>query len=213
MKYDGVLFDMDGVLIDSEPFWRQAEVEVFATVGVELTLEQCAETMGLRIDEVVAFRAPEADRASTAAAIVDRVEELVRAKGKPLPGARESLEAVASMGLACGLATSSSIRLLEATLETLGFRSFFEIVHSAEVEEYGKPHPSVYINAAKKLGVEPSRCFAIEDSVNGVIAAKAARLMTIAIPEPEYRCDKRFQVADFQLESLLELLPLLKSWA
>ena len=213
MKYDGVLFDMDGILIDSEPFWRQAEVEVFATVGVELTLDECAETMGLRIDEVVALRAPEADRTKTALAIVDRVEELVRAQGKPLLGAQESLEKIAELGLPCGLATSSSIRLLEATLETLGFRSFFEIVHSAEVETYGKPHPSVYIHAAEKLGVEPSRCFAIEDSVNGVIAAKAAKMMTIAIPEHEYRADKRFNVADLQLGSLLELLPLLDDWA
>ena len=202
MNYDGILFDMDGVLIDSEPFWRQAEVEVFATVGVHLTLEQCAETMGLRIDEVVSYRAPEHDQAALAEAIVSRVEELVRAHGVPLAGAREVLEAIRQRAIPCGLATSSSYRLLEATLGALDLRDYFSVVHSAQDEVYGKPHPAVYLSAAEKLGIAAPRLLAIEDSVNGVISGKAARMTVVAIPEAPYREDPRFAIADYRFDSL-----------
>lgn len=211
MSYTGILFDMDGILIDSEPFWRQAEIEVFGAVGIHLTEEQCVETMGLRIDEVVLFRAPEyQDKPALAEAIVTRVEELVRERGVPLPGSREVLEWIREEGIPCGLATSSSYRLLESTLAALGLREFFSVVHSAQDEIYGKPHPAVYLQAAEKLGVLPTECFAIEDSVNGVLAAKAARMGVVAIPEAPYRKDPRFAIADLQLESLLEFKELLQ---
>lgn len=209
VEFSGLIFDMDGILIDSEPFWRQAEIELFATVGVHLTEEDCVETMGLRIDEVVAHRAPHADQAELAGLIVDRVEELVRQQGEPLPGSLQVLQRVEALGLPCGLATSSSYQLLEATLETLGLKSYFQIVHSAQEEVYGKPHPAVYLSAAEKLGLPPTRCLAIEDSLNGVIAAKAARMPVVAIPEEAVRNDRRFQVADVQLDSLFELMPML----
>ncbi len=205
MTYAGILFDMDGVLIDSEPFWRQAEIEVFATVGVHLTEEQCAETMGLRIDEVVRLRAPRHDQAALAEAIVSRVEQLVREKGVPLPGSREILEWIRQKDIPCGLATSSSYRLLESTLAALGLRDYFSIVHSAQDEIYGKPHPAVYLSAAQKLGIEPVEVLAIEDSVNGVIAGKAARMKVVAIPEAPFRSDRRFAIADYQCDSLSEL--------
>ncbi len=211
MSYTGILFDMDGILIDSEPFWRQAEIEVFATVGVHLTDEQCVETMGLRIDEVVLFRAPEHhDKPALAEAIVARVEELVREHGVPLPGSREVLEWIREEGLPCGLATSSSYRLLESTLAALGLREFFSVVHSAQDEVYGKPHPAVYLQAAEKLGVPPTQCLAIEDSLNGVLAAKSARMGVIAIPEAPFRKDPRFAIADLQYSSLLEFGELLR---
>lgn len=206
MSYTGIIFDMDGILIDSEPFWRQAEIEVFATVGIHLTEQQCVETMGLRIDEVVAIRAPGHDHSVLAEAIVARVEELVQHKGRPLPGAREILEWIREKNIPCGLATSSSYRLLESTLKALNLRSYFPVVSSAQDELYGKPHPAVYIQAASKLGIEPSRCLAIEDSVNGVIAAKAAGMGVVAIPEPAFCNDPGFVVADLKLSSLLELL-------
>ena len=211
MKIEAIIFDMDGILIDSEPYWRQAEIELFATVGVHLTEEDCVATMGLRIDEVVALQAPQADQETLAAAIVERVGELVREGGTSLPGVHQILELVQRLSLPCGLATSSSYQLLETTLATLGVRDAFQVVHSAEEETYGKPHPAVYLNAAHKMGVDPTTCLAIEDSVNGVISAKAARMSVVAIPEEACRQDRRFQVADLQLTSLLELGDWLKS--
>jgi len=203
-NYAAIIFDMDGILIDSEPFWRQAEMELFATVGVHLTEADCVETMGIRIDEVVALRAPHADQARLAQAMVDRVIELVKERGKALPGSRETLERIQHLGIPCGLATSSGYDLLNATLETLGFRDFFQIVHSAQDEVLGKPHPSVYLEAAKKLGVAPQHCLAIEDSVNGLVSAKAARMDVVAIPEAQFRRDRRFGLANWQFDTLFD---------
>jgi len=203
----GILFDMDGVLIDSEPFWRKAEIEIFARVGLHLSEEDCHQTTGLRIDEVVDFRFrqkpwQEPDCAEVARQIVERVIELVSHHGSPLPGAREALEAARQTSLPVGLASSSCHRLIRATLERLQFQEYFQVVQSAEEEEWGKPHPAVYLQAARNLGVEPARCLAIEDSFNGVLAARAARMRVIAIPEPHHRNDPRFVIADRLLDGL-----------
>lgn len=204
------IFDMDGVLLDSEPFWRQAEREVFATVDVHLTEQDCIDTMGIRIDEVVALRysqkpwdSPHQD--IVAQRIVARVAEIVTATGRPLPGVHEAIAFLRQQNLALGLATSSSSVLVEATLSALGLSKAFDCVHSAEHEPYGKPHPAVYLHTAAKMGANPLECLAIEDSLTGVISAKAARMQVIAVPEAAVAQDPRFTLADFRLSSLIEL--------
>lgn len=202
---------MDGVLIDSEPFWRQAEMEVFATVGIHLTEQQCTQTQGIRIDEVVALHYaahPWAGPSQQAIAekIVERVAQLVRQRGKPMTGVQQILGWLQARQTRLALATGSCHLLIEAVLDTLGIRHSFSIVQSAEHETYGKPHPAVYLKTAQNLGLDPSQCLVIEDSVNGVIAAKAARMAAVAIPETHLRQDPRYGVADFQYESLTHLL-------
>lgn len=205
-----VLFDMDGLLIDSEPFWRRAETEVFATVGVELTDALCRETMGLRVDEVVRYwysrhpwAAPSHD--TLAEAIVDRVRELVLAEGEALPGADAAIEQAFSLELRLGLASSSPMRLIEAVLLRLGWRERFEVTCSAENEAHGKPHPAVYLRAARLIGTPPESCIAIEDSLSGVHSARAAGMRVVAVPDAEHFDDPRFDVADQKLRSLTEL--------
>lgn len=210
MLLEACIFDMDGVLLDSEPFWRQAEIEVFATVDLHLSDEDCMETMGIRIDEVVAFRyhqKPWAEPSQEAICdrIVDRVVGLVRERGKPLPGVYEALDFVRSQGLKLALASSSSSRIIRAVLEGLRLEDAFSVIHSAETEEFGKPHPAVFLTTAGLLGVPPTRCLVIEDSFNGVLAAKAARMTVVAIPEPAVADDPRFVIADARLGSLEEL--------
>lgn len=204
---DAVIFDMDGVLIDSEPLWQDAEIEVFATVGLVLDRDLCTQTMGLRLDEAVAhwyLRHPwtTPSQGDIAAAILRRVTELILERGEALPGIEHALGVVTSAGLRVALASSSPRLLIDAVLARLGLTDTFEVVHSAQDEAYGKPHPAIYLTTAERLGVDPARCLAIEDSLNGVIAAKAAGMRCVAIPE---RDDRQFAIADVVLPSLRDL--------
>jgi sugar-phosphatase len=207
-----VIFDMDGLLIDSEPLWRLAEVEVFNPLGVPLTDELALTTMGLRTDEVVehwfarySWRGPSLKEVE--ARVDARVIELVRERGAPLPGAREVVSLLRERGYPLAIASSSTSELIAAVVHQLGLASSFQVLQSAEHEPYGKPHPGVYIAAANALGVAPAECLAFEDSANGVIAAKAARMRCIAVPEPPVRHDRRFCIADAVLDSLNEFDP------
>ena len=100
------------------------------------------------------------------------------------------------------LASSSSYRIIDAVVDKFGLRNRFELIYSAQEEPFGKPHPGVYISAAQKLGVTPESCLAIEDSINGVVSAKAAKMKCIAVPEPAARNDRRYGIADVVLDSL-----------
>lgn len=205
-----VIFDLDGVLIDSEPIWREAEIEVFATVGIDLDDATCRETMGMRIDEVVDLRfAQKPWTGPTPGAIrdqiMDRVVDLISNSGQGMPGVVEAIELFERRGTRIALASSSSYRLIHAALRRLGLASRFELVHSADDEEHCKPHPAVYLGAAHRLGVEPSACLAIEDSIAGIASAKAAGMKCIAVPDAELRGDPLLNEADCELGSLIEL--------
>ncbi len=198
------LFDLDGLLIDSEPLWRCAEVELFGTVGLQMTDAECEETTGLRIDEVVHLRhrqrpwtSPSVEEVT--AKIIDRTIALIRARAAAKPGVPHAITICREAGLRLLVVSSSPTRLIEAALERLAVRDHFEGIVSAEHEPYGKPHPGVFLRAASLLGVSPLDCLVLEDSLNGVIAAKAARMTCIAVPE---RPDPRFALADLVLPSL-----------
>ena len=204
-----VIFDMDGVIIDSEPFWQQAEVEVFNRHGIPVTDEMAATTMGLRIDLVVKHwfeHYPcEASVEQLSHEILDRVGELVASKGEALPGLYETIQRLLKHQIPLGLATSSAMRLTEIVLSRLGLAEAFAAVLSAEHMAFGKPHPQVYLDCAKALGVDPHHCTAIEDSVTGLISAKAARMQAVAIPAIEFAHDTGYGIADLKLAELGEL--------
>ena len=205
-----VIFDMDGVLIDSEPFWQESEIDAFGRAGLALTREMCLETMGLRVDEVVTYWRSRRDFGETQAgaledAIIAGVVERILSHGEAKEGAAEAPEFFRGRGARVALASSSASRIIRAVTERLGLAGTFECVYSAEEEEYGKPHPGVYLTTARRLGVAPAECLAIEDSLNGVLAAKAARMKCVAVPEPAQRRDPRFSIADLVLDSLTDL--------
>jgi sugar-phosphatase len=210
-----VIFDMDGVIIDSEPFWQEAEIEVFDTIGLKLTNEMCRETTGLRIDGAVEYWLrrhaknggpyKEISARDLENRVVRGVIQRIQTRGEPMSGVEQALTFFKSKGLRIALASSSSYEIISAVLERLNLRPRFEVVYSAEEEPLGKPHPGVYLGCAAKLGMNEAECLAIEDSLNGVIAAKAARMKCIAIPEPANRQDPRWTIAEMRLGSLRDM--------
>jgi HAD superfamily hydrolase (TIGR01509 family) len=201
------IFDMDGILIDSEPFWRASEIEVFGRYGLILTEADCMQTTGMRIGEVTQFwfarrpwdgPGPEILSEEILAGVIRRVRE----RGAAMPGVRAAIRLFQSRGLRLALASSSALSLIDAVLDRLDLRRTFEAVCSAEGETRGKPHPDVYLSAAARLGVPPRRCLAVEDSIAGVTSAKAAGMRCIAVPLPELRGDPGYRKADITLESL-----------
>jgi sugar-phosphatase len=207
-----VIFDMDGLLIDSEPLWVRAEIEVFGSCGVVLTEGDCAKTKGLRIDDIVAYwlrAAPGAFGGASADTIaerlVERVVALVTEHGRALRGAEHALEMAREGGRPIALASSSPKRLIDATLARLGLADAFSVVQSAETEELGKPHPAIFLRTAERLGVPAVDCVVLEDSMTGVIAAKAARMRCIAVPFGHPDHDPRFCLADRVVASLAQL--------
>ena len=206
-----VIFDMDGVLLDSEPYWRQAQLAVLQPLGVPITEADAIATTGIRIDVIVAdyfkrypWQGPDCQQVTQS--ILDRLMELV-AEHKPiLPGVIKSLEYLKENGWRIGLASSSPMFVIKGSLAALGISNYFEELKSAESLRFGKPNPEVYINVADAMGVEPRQCIAIEDSVTGMIAAKAAQMTTIVVPDDIHKDDDRWVLADYRLQSL-ESLP------
>ena len=202
------IFDMDGLRIDSEPLWDRAEHEVLSELGVDFTRRhELPDTRGLRIDLVVdlwfgqqPWSGP--DRAAVVERMIARVISLVEQTRPLLPGVREAVALCKAQGLKVGLASASPLYMLEKVLAMFELREQFDALASADTLAYSKPHPQVYLNCAAALGVDPLCCVALEDSVNGMIASKAARMRSIVVPAPESQLDPRFTLADVKLPSL-----------
>jgi len=207
------IFDMDGLLIDSEPLWDQAELGVMATLGVDTSRRhELPDTLGLRIDLVVElwfaqqpWNGPSV--AEVTQRIITRAMTLVEEKRPLLPGVADAIALCKAQGLKVGLASASPLHMLERVLTLFGLRESFDALASAEHLPYSKPHPQVYLDAAAKLGVDPLCCVTLEDSVNGMVATKAARMRSIVVPAEENRSDARWALANVRLHSLTELEP------
>ncbi|HDG1677576.1 hexitol phosphatase HxpB [Kluyvera ascorbata] len=205
------IFDMDGLLIDSEPLWDRGEHEVLSELGVDFTRRhELPDTRGLRIDLVVdlwfgqqPWTGP--DRATVVERIISRVISLVEETRPLLPGVHEAVALCKAQGLKVGLASASPLYMLEKVLTMFDLRDQFDALASADKLDYSKPHPQVYLNCAAQLGVSPLNCVALEDSVNGMIASKAARMRSIVVPAAESQLDPRFSLADIKLSSLESL--------
>lgn len=211
-----VIFDMDGVLIDSEPLWRKAMIEGFASIGVLITEEDCKKTTGNRLKEVVEYWFEKLDildflPTEIEHRIINMLVKLINNEGKAISGVIEVINFCKNKNIKIGLATSSSNQLMEAVLEKLNLKNTFKSSISAENMEYGKPHPEVFLNCASQLQISPLECIVIEDSINGVIAAKAAFMKVIALPEQENINNHKFSIADYKLNNMQEVLKLFKT--
>jgi sugar-phosphatase len=202
-----VIFDMDGLLIDSEPLWRRAEKAAFKTVGFEISDEQMYEFMGTKLTEVVAhwyskypWEGPSQKDIETL--IVNKLIALVKSEGSMRPGVHHALDVCKRAKLPLAIASSSSNEIISTVVDSLKIRNYFEYIYSAEHEPFGKPHPGVFITTAGLLGVSPRDILVLEDSPSGVLAAKAAKMKCIAVPDPETKNHPFIQIADLVIDSL-----------
>lgn len=187
---EAVVFDMDGVLVESEHLWEELWTEFAAQRGASWGSEQTKSCQGMSAPEWAAFLADFAGAGDTPKeterAVVDgMIGALEQGRVELLPGAREMVTEVAALG-PIALASSAPRRVIDAVLVQHGIdHNFKATVSSAEVPR-GKPSPDVYLSAAEKLGVPAAKCLAVEDSSNGLRAAAAAGMTVIAIPNPQY---------------------------
>ncbi|MCA9143054.1 MAG: hexitol phosphatase HxpB [Planctomycetaceae bacterium] len=207
---EAVVFDMDGLMIDSQPFWQTAQLEILPQLGVPITQQDTIATTGMRIDHIVQLCYAESPWDSVTCdevceRILKRVTELVQEHKPAMPGLSHALELCQQQGWRLALASSSPMTLIDAAIAALRLDGVFIVKSSGDKLRYGKPHPEVYLNACDALSVEPQRCVAIEDSFVGLLAAKAAQMKTIVIPNPSFASHQHFVIADKKLRSLEEL--------
>ncbi len=207
-----VLFDMDGVLVDSEPLHLRATQAALGDRGPSFTERDNRAFVGATDAELfrvlrILFDLP-TPTADLVAAKVHHLVALIRAEARPMPGVPAVPLRLRAAGLRLGLASSSPRPVIQAVLEVVGLAGVFEATVSGEETPRGKPAPHIYLMAARRLGVEPRECLVVEDSRNGVLAAKAAGMTVAAIPCPATRRDD-FTPADLVLPDLEALLKIL----
>jgi sugar-phosphatase len=207
MHLNTVIFDMDGLLVDSEPLWFEAADEIFKQYGFSLNEEQYLITTGLRTREFVQwwfdyYKIGEEELQRAEKNIVQRVIDKVEHKGKMMPGVHYIIDFFKKKDFKIGLASSSPQSLIDVVLHITGIGPYVQTTTSAEYLAYGKPHPQVYLNCAGALGAKPYECICFEDSFNGMIAAKAAKMKCVLVPHHTQMKDERWGAADLKLSSL-----------
>jgi sugar-phosphatase len=204
-----VIFDMDGLLIDSEPFWKQAEHEVFSSVGVELTEDLTALTAAMTTREVTEFwyaKQPwqDASLEEVENSVVERVKYLIETQGQAMQGVHDLLDSLQQAKVKIGLATNSPKGIIPSVLRRLNIAEYFMAYSSAEEVSKGKPAPDVYQLTLEKLGIEAHQCIAFEDSLGGIKAALAAGIKAIAVPHANEFEHEKFDLAPYKLRNLSE---------
>lgn len=181
---------------------------MFGALGLRLSESDVRQTMGLRIDDAVLhwwarFPWEGMTPAEVERAVTDRVAELISESGRPMPGALEAIALCDQLALPVAVCSGSYAVVVEAALRRLRITASVTVWHTAEWEPLGKPHPGAYLSTAAKLGVDPTGCLALEDSFNGAISAKAARMRVVAVPEPAVFDSPRWGFCDAILPSML----------
>jgi HAD superfamily hydrolase (TIGR01509 family) len=206
-----VIFDLDGVLVDTEHVWDDARKELARERGRPWPEDASRAMMGMSslewsryMHEVVGLPEPPEE---ISAEVVRRLQDIYRRELPLFDGAASAVERVAKRW-PLGLASSSNRELIDLVLELSGLAEYFKATVSSEEVPRGKPAPDVYLEAARRLGVQPDRCAAVEDSENGIRSAKAAGMRVFAIPNALYPpAEDALALADDVLGSLEELTP------
>lgn len=214
LQVKAVIFDMDGLIIDSEPLWRKAEINAFKEIGFHFTDEMCASTMGMRIDQVVAYWWNKLQWTSLSQSdlienIINRMVHQINTVGEAMPGLEFAIDLLKKNNIPTAIASSSSFLLIETVVNKLKLKQHFDVIHSAENEQKGKPDPAVFLSTAKLLDVNPENCLVLEDSKAGMEAGLNAKMRTVVIPEkgtnPEWSSKAFLKIdslKDFKIEFL-----------
>jgi sugar-phosphatase len=202
-----VIFDFDGIIIESEPLWVEAEIGVFKSIGIELTPEMCRRTTGLNTQDTLEYWYSIHHWTGKSIfqlykEIMESMQTLILQRADLKDGYLDILQLFVEKKLPLAVASSSPLKLITTALKKFHLFEFFKIISSSENEEHGKPHPALYLGAAKKLGIDPVHCLAFEDSFNGAISAKAARMKLVTIPDTHDYASTRFDFSDLKLSSL-----------
>jgi HAD superfamily hydrolase (TIGR01509 family) len=206
---DAVVFDLDGVIVDSEHVWDEVRQRLAEERGGRWHDQASRDMMGMSSPEwsrymhdVIGLQEPPEE---INAEVVRRLEAVYRERLPLIPGAVEAVERL-SARWPLGLASSSNREVIDLVLEAAGLTGSFRATVSSEEVPRGKPDPDVYLEAARRLDVEPELCAAVEDSENGIRSAKAAGMRTIAIPNPRFPpAEDALAEADLVLDSIEEL--------
>ncbi|MCR9066466.1 MAG: hexitol phosphatase HxpB [Cytophagales bacterium] len=214
-KIKAVIFDMDGLLVNSEPCWHIAEKKIFGELGVELSTENCLETTGVPIKDVIQhwykkhpwvnpdFETLERD-------LLNGAKEAIEEHADLMPGVLETVSWAKHNNYKIGLASASPMDMIEMVLRKFNLLTDFDTFHSAELERFNKPDPAVYLTVAKRLEVKIEQCLILEDSGGGVKGAVASGAQVIAVPSPHEFNEAKFNIASAKISSLNNLKEAIK---
>lgn len=207
--FQAVIFDMDGVLIDSEPLWHQAEQVILGGLGVDFTKPPLLQSTGLTTASVIAHWYqhqpwPVLTPKDVEQQIIAFVAEGVANTGIAKTGLPELLTQIRQRQLKIAVATNSPQILLDTTLTRLEITDFFDARCHLGLVKHGKPAPEIYLLTASKLGIAPEHCLVFEDSFAGVTAAKAAGMTVVAIPAAHEWQHSKFELADHKIRCFTE---------
>jgi HAD superfamily hydrolase (TIGR01509 family) len=206
-KIKAAIFDMDGLLIDSEPIWADTAREVMEKVNFKLTHELKLQTTGLSIKLFLEFchkiqpwNTPTFEELEQE--ILIKAQKNILANAVPMPGAIDLVKRLKAQGIRLAVASASHMELIEGVLKRLNVIDDFALWHSGELEEFTKPHPAVYLSTAAKLGLKPEECIAFEDSFTGLRSAHAAGMLTVCVPAAEVFDHPKFDLAHYKISCL-----------
>ncbi len=208
---DAIIFDLDGLLVDSEPVWEEAETVIFTGYGIHMEQHVREQLVGLRNDEFIG-RLRQIYKVEVSAEIlqngvIQEMLNIIPEKVMPKPGAREILAYVNDQHIPVAVASSSPLVIIEAIIQSQHWETLVPIRCSAEFVPNGKPAPDVYLEAARQLGVNPAGCIALEDSPNGARAAVAAGMTCYAVPDISHTRPEVFEpITPYVFDSLNSVL-------
>jgi HAD superfamily hydrolase (TIGR01509 family) len=213
VTFAGIIFDMDGTLVDSEIVWQRAEQAVFERRGLVYNDAVREHVIGLRLDEFFDYlinfyglrESVEALSAELQAELVHCIDQIERK-----PGAQEIIDYAAAVGVPFCIASSSPLSVIKAVVEAQGWADKITRFYSADVVAAGKPAPDIYLYACQQLGVDPTACLALEDSPNGARAAVAAGMTCAVVPDYHSRPDQFVDITPHVYASLYDVLDALR---